>query len=174
MTRLLPAALVVFFLCLWGALAGDPPPLESRIERGMKIDELEHRTRMGLWDVGFEGAVLFTPGVPGDEPTDSDGSLHEEFAGESPFVEGPQLTIASLRKENRELKAVVAGLASRVATLERRLSRIEGGDHQFVSETRFPNACPRGTSSLFQVERGMQIDALQHNMRLLRAMPWKR
>jgi len=119
---------------------------------------------MGNADVGFTGPIICAPGVPGEEPQDSEGSLREELARQSPFVEGPQLTVASLRKENLELKAVVAKVTSRVETLERRLSRIERGDNRFVSDIRFPNPCGGNLQVPDQIERGMQIDAFQRRI----------
>jgi len=163
--RLLAVVLVVLFLLLCSALGGDPRDRAAyRVERGMQVEAIDHRTTYGLWDVGLTDHISCTLGVPGDEPRDSESSLREELSQQIPFDEDPRLTIASLRKENLELKAVVARLASRLETLERRLSRMERGDARFVSDLQLP--APSGVRFEVpdQIERGMQIDALQHGM----------
>jgi hypothetical protein len=165
MKRLLSVLLVVLFFLLCSALGGDlGERTEYGVERGMQIDGIQHRERCGLWRVGLTNTTRCTFGVDGDEPRDSEGSLREELSRQSPFVEGPQLTITSLRNENLELKAVIARLASRVETLERRLSRMERGDARFVSDLQLPASSDVHLEVPDQIERGMQIDALQHGM----------
>ena len=92
-----------------------------------------------------------------------EGSPGEDTKFPSLFMGTPQISIEGLRKENLELKAIIAQLTKRVASLERRLSLAEKGNIRLLSdEIQMPDTSPEpGRFQIpIEIERGMQADAV--------------
>jgi hypothetical protein len=106
--------------------------------------------------------------LAGDDPT-SDSPPDGEIQKQSLFAAGPQVQVAALRKENQELKATIAQLLKRLETLERRLSKVERGNIQLVSDVEHPDSNGDRKPTVIQIpdaiERGMQIDAAEQSSR---------
>ena len=113
--------------------------------------------------VAVLAACLWGSSASGGDHLSPVNPVGEETKVQSLFATGPELSVAALRKENVELKAVTVALTKRLESLERRLSKVEKENIRLVSdEIQMPDSSPNPCywQIPIAIERGMKADAV--------------